>query len=115
MIDKDNDKKEHDLGSWVKRNISPTITLASFITILFGGFFWLENHYASASELAQLEQRFEIKIRSDSLRETNARIWQLEERLQKNPDDITAKEDLRKLKAGKDQIQKELETLQSYK
>lgn len=114
MVDKDNDKSEYGLGSRVKRIISPTITLATFITILFGGFFWLENHYASASELAQLEQRFEIKIRSDSLRETNARIWQLEERLQENPNDITAKEDLKKLKEDKNKTQKELDALQPH-
>lgn len=114
MVDKDNDKSPNDLGSRIKTIISPTIALATFITILFSGFFWLENHYASASELAQLEQRFEIKIRSDSLRETNARIWQLEERLQENPNDITAKEDLRELKADKDKIENELDALKPY-
>jgi len=97
MTDKDKDKSENDVGAYIKKSISPIITLVTFITLVFGGFFWFEKHYASAEEHDQLEQRFEIKIRNDILRETNARVWQLEDRVNDKPDDITAKEEPRRL------------------
>lgn len=105
------DGTKNDIGGWVKRNIAPLITVSTFITIMFGGYFWLEMHYATANELDHLEQRFEIKVRNDILRESNARIWQLEERLKANPKDVTAKEELRKLREEKNRIERELDAL----
>lgn len=107
-----NDRDDNVIASWIKRNVSPLITLAAFITALFGGYFWLDDNYAKSEELAQLEQRFEIKLTSDSIQGINARIWQLEDRLQQKPDDITAKEELRKLKEDKVNLERELENLQ---
>jgi hypothetical protein len=107
-----NDRTENrSLNHWVKSNVAPLVTLTTFITIFFGGFLWIEGRYASAEQLAQLEQRFEMKIRSDSLREIDTRRWQLQDRLEKNPQDQTAKEDLRQLDAEKAQIQRELDSL----
>ena len=99
------------LGGWVKNNVAPLVTLATLFSVLFGAYFWLENHYARAEQVAQLEQRFEIKVTSDFLRETNARIWQLEDRLQAQPDDLTAKEEHRKLKEEKARLERQLEIL----
>jgi len=110
-VSKLNTKNENDIGSWTSRNVSPIVTLVTLITIVFGGYFWLDNHYASAEELTQLETRFEIKVRSDSLRETNSRIWQLEKRLSEMPDDITAQEELSRLKEEKAEIKRELDFL----
>lgn len=112
MPESNNAKEDNAIAEWVKRNVSPLITLAAFITTLFGGYFWLDNNYAKAYELAQLEQRFEIKLTSDSIQGINARIWQLEDRLQQKSDDITAKEELRKLKENKANLERELEKLQ---
>lgn len=106
-----NDESENNFGNFVKNNITPLITLSTFIALVFGFYFWIEARYAIAEELAQLEQRFEIKVRSDILRETNARIWQLEDRLRANPNDVTAQEDLRELKEDKNRIERELKAL----
>lgn len=118
------EKGEKNIGSRINNTIASVITLGTFITIIFGGFFWFEDHYASAAEvteieenfeiqIAELEKRFEIKVKNDILRETQARIWQLDERLQKRPDDITAKEDLKALEEYKKKIQRELDALGS--
>lgn len=112
MTDSNSAKEDNTIVKWVKRNVSPLVTLAAFITTLFGGYFWLDNNYAKAEELAQLERRFEIKLTSDSIQGLNARIWQLEDRLQQKADDITAKEELRKLKENKAKLERELENLQ---
>ena len=112
MTDSNSAKEDNTIVKWVERNVTPLVTLAAFITTLFGGYFWLDNNYAKAVELAQLEQRFEIKLTSDSIQEINARIWQLEDRLQQKADDITAKEELRKLKENKAKLERELENLQ---
>lgn len=112
MTDSNSAKEDNTIVKWVERNVTPLVTLAAFITTLFGGYFWLDNHYAKAEELAQLEQRFEIKLTSDSIQGINARIWQLEDRLQQKADDITAKEELRKLKENKANLERELENLQ---
>ena len=112
MTDSNADKEGKLLGRWVKSNVSPLITLATLITVVFTGFFWLEGHYASAEELAQLETRFEIKINSDLLQSTNTRILQLEDRLQERPDDMTAKEEVRKLKEDKSRLEHKLELLE---
>lgn len=100
------------LATWIKQNIAPLITLAAFISSVFAGYFWLDSRYAKATELAQLEQRFEIKITSDAIQETNARIWQLQDRLQQRPDDLTAKEELRTLQENKNRLEHTLEALQ---
>lgn len=49
---------------------------------------------------------------SDAIQETNARIWQLEDRLQQRPDDLTAKEELRKLQENKSRLEHTLDELQ---
>lgn len=105
-------QKNSALGTWINRNIAPLITLAAFISTLFAGYFWLDSRYAKAAELEQLEQRFEIKMTSDAIRETNARIWQLEDRLQQRPDDLTAKKELRKLQENKNRLEHTLDELQ---
>ena len=112
MTDSNSAKEDNTIVKWVERNVTPLVTLAAFITTLFGGYFWLDNNYAKAEELAQLERRFEIKLTSDSIQGLNARIWQLEDRLQQKADDITAKEELRKLKENKANLERELENLQ---
>jgi hypothetical protein len=112
MTESSGDQEGKTLGQWVKSNVSPLLTLATLITVVFTGYFWLEGHYASAEELAQLETRFEIKINNDLLQSTNTRIWQLEDRLQDRPDDMTAKEELRELKEDKSRLERKLELLE---
>jgi hypothetical protein len=113
MTDGNSDKEGNGFADWVKKGVAPLVTLGALVTALFTGFFWLESHYAKAEQLAQLEQRFEIKVTNDFLRETITRIWQLEDRLQERPDDLTAKEELRKLKEDKAKLERDLVNLES--
>lgn len=99
---------------WVKKNVTPLATLIAFIATIFTGYFWLEGHYAKAEQLKQLEQRFEVKVISDSLRITNERIWQLEDRLEQKPNDLTAKEELRKLKEDKIKFERDIQQFQQH-
>jgi hypothetical protein len=100
------------LSQWVSRNIAPLITVASFIAVLFGGFFWIEGRYAKAQDFRQLDRRLEIKVTGDFLQQTQARIWQLQDRIKTKPDDITAQEELRRLTEEKNRLQNKLDTLE---
>ena len=113
MMDGNRNKEGNGFADWVKKNVAPLVTLGTLITALFTGYFGLEKHYAKAEQLDRLEQRFDIKIKNDFLRETNTRIWQLEDRLEQRPDDRTAKEELRKLKEDKAKLERELERLET--
>ena len=99
------------LAQWIKTNIAPLVTVATFIAVLFGGYAWIDARYAKAEQVSQLERRLDIKTTGDFLQQTQARIWQLEDRLKTNPNDVTAQEELRKLKEEKEQLQKDFDRL----
>ena len=69
------------------------------------------ERYALDEELKATQKQLDIKINSDYLKEIRVRIWTLEERIDKNPDDITAKEELRKLKEEKEEVKEKLRAL----
>ncbi len=96
----------------VARSVAPLVTVATFVALLFGGFFWIDGQYARAQQFRQLEQRFEAKVTSDFLQQTQARIWQLEDRVQQRPNDVTAKEELRRLVEEKKRLEKKLDDLE---
>lgn len=98
-------------AQWIKNNVTPLITMATFTSVLFGGFFWIEGRYAKADQVSQLERRLDIKVKSDFLQQTQSRIWQLEDRLKAQPNDTTATEDLRKLNVEKEELERDLNRL----
>jgi ribosomal protein S15P/S13E len=130
MTDSNGNKEENTIGQWIRKNVSPITTLIVFTASIFGVYFWLENHYAQSEELQLLEQkytkelqllarshrelerRYEIGIRQDHRRYLQERIWQLEDRLEQNPNDITAKRELKKYQEDIKQIDREIDELQ---
>jgi hypothetical protein len=42
--------------------IPSIISLITLISLIFGGYFWLDSHYASAQQVQQIEKRLDYKI-----------------------------------------------------
>ena len=81
--------------------ISTLITIITFIGLIFGFYFWMENRYASTlyaqsvmQHSQQVEQRLDYKIKSDQAKGIQSRIWQLQDRC-KTLCDLTSQEELR--------------------
>ena len=95
-------------------NLNKLLTIlspvATIIVAVFGLYFWVEARYVHVTpefkDLEKrhngLEKRVEQKVKSDHVQQINERIWDLEDRLEKDPSDQTAKEEIRSLKEEKD-------------
>lgn len=80
--------------------------------MIFGGYFWFEKKFALANDVKMLEQRLDYKIISDQVYSIQERIWKLEDRIKANPNDITAKEELRRLLEEKRIANEKLKVMQ---
>jgi hypothetical protein len=92
-------------------------------TVIAGAFalyFWIDTRYAHQKpDFEGLQRRFDIKVKSDALQQTNTRIWQLGDHIAdlqgKGRTDQTAKDDLRRLQEEKKNLDFELTELQKNK
>ncbi len=55
-------------------------TVLTIITLLFGGWFYIDKTKADAATVEKLEQRLDRKILKDDMREIQKRMWTLKER-----------------------------------
>lgn len=95
----------------MKRGLEITVAIVTLVVIIIGGYMFIENRYALRNQLQKIEIRLEMKIISDDRSQTQDRIWDLEDRIKGNPEDITAIEELRKLKEGKKDYEDKLNAL----
>ena len=104
------------ISDWIKKTSAFIAQVGAFLTpfavvisIAFAAYFWADSRYVHKDpDFSVLEQRLDIKIKSDFLQQTNARIWTLEDRLQQTPNDLTANEELRRLREEKKASEAEL-------
>lgn len=77
------------------------VGIVTLLSILFGIYNHFENRYAIKKEIDRqmrlLEKRLDIKIKSDYLKEMQKKIWDLEDIIEDNPNDETAKKQLKRL------------------
>lgn len=85
-------------------------TILGFIGTLAGGVFWVDDRYAKASEVEQLEERLTLAELKDQLRLALEEYHFLKSQSRKYPDDEDIKEELAEAKETvkdlKDQIKK---------
>jgi hypothetical protein len=95
---------------WDKiREFSGAITsVLILIGAIFGGYFYIEHRFALADELEKTKQRLDQKISQDRSNWIQERLWKMEDRLQERKPTDLEKEEIRKLKFEKDQIDKDL-------
>jgi len=69
------------------------------------------ERYALCADVSKIEQKYDYKFKVIEIKGVNERIWQLEDRLKKNPNDKSAQEELKKLKEDKAIMNEELKQL----
>jgi len=95
----------------MKPGLEITVAIVTLVVIIIGGYMFIENRYALRNQLQKIEIRLEMKIIRDDRSQTQDRIWDLEDRIKENPENITAIEELRKLKEDKKDYADKLNTL----
>ncbi len=106
----------------MKNIIGIVASFTSVIVIIIGAYVYIENRYALKNQLQQIEnslnskalrieKKLEIKILSDDISQIQDRIWVLQDRIDRNPDDLTAKEQHRELNTKKLDLMNKLKTL----
>jgi len=104
------DQKEKGMNP--NKIIAALTPIATLVVAIFGLYFWVDGHYVHLTpEFKSLEKRFEVKEKSDYIREINTRIWSLEDELKKNPSNQAAEGELRRLKEDKTTAEAELAAL----
>jgi hypothetical protein len=108
------DTTKKGVGKWINDNVAPLVTLLTLIGLVFGGYLFFESRYVKAEDLhkletkfAQLDCRLDLKIRNDVIDQTQKRVWDLQDRLEKNPNDTTVKGDLRELEQKLEQLKQQ--------
>ncbi len=84
-------------------------TVLSMIGVIFGGYFYIDYRYALAEELEKTKFRLEQKILMDRVNWIQERLWKMEDRHEERKPTDLEKEEIRKLKLEKDQIEKSME------
>ena len=75
---------------------------AVVLVVAFGGYFWVDARYVHKSpDFVLLGKRLDLKIASYYVQQINARVWTLEDRLTKNPNDQSTNDELRRLREDK--------------
>lgn len=89
------------------------IGLIAFVSIIFSVYFFIDNKYAKAGEVRQLEQRFEHKITTDALKSTQNRLWQLEDKYGRDIDKVRDSDVRKEMKELREEIEMQKEKLKS--
>lgn len=92
----------------MKKILDVIISSLVILGALWGAYQYFEHRYASAEDVAQIEQRLDYKIVSDKYYSTQERIWKIHDRCGKNPTDPTVKEQLRTLELQLEELKTEL-------
>ncbi len=90
-------------------------TIIAILTILafaFGGFFWIDAHYASCEDVKKIEKRLDYKILSDQLQSIQQRIWTIKDRFEGKKMDTTTKEEYQKLESDKEHVSNKIKALE---
>ena len=89
--------------------------MLAIIGVAFGAYFHFENKFFTIAgaeevkkEVSLISKRLDEKIQGDRFKTVEERIWRVEERMEKRKLTDLEKEELRKLKAEKEDLSKSL-------
>jgi predicted phage-related endonuclease len=91
--------------------IEKIISIVVLLSFAFGTYFFIDNRYASADSVKQVEQRLDYKINSDQRDQIQNQMWKLEDRykdVDKMPKDV--KDNYRDLQNRKQKLDESLKT-----
>jgi hypothetical protein len=76
--------------------IAKLVAILTLLALVFGGFFWLDGHYAKCAEVKTLEKRVNLFEANTVLNTKQSRLWAYEDRYGTDPakvsDPITRQE-----------------------
>jgi len=94
------------------RNLILAITtILGFIGTISAGVFWVDDRYAKASTLAQLEERLTLSELNDQLRTAQEELFFLRSQARKYPDDLDVAYQLEEAKAVVKEIKDKIKKL----
>ena len=96
----------------MKEKLTFIIAILTIISIVFGGFFWIEGRYALSEELKKVQQRLDYKILNDQFQAISEIIWKIKDRVGENPKNQTIKEELQKLESDKESLRIKIESME---
>jgi hypothetical protein len=87
--------------------------LAGIIAICFSAYFFIDNRYALAQKVNQIEQRLDYKILSDRLDAVYERIWKFDDRYAGNEDKMPVydRDEYRRLNSERQKIMEKMKAL----
>jgi hypothetical protein len=97
---------------YVKSRVELYVGIFTIIGMIFGAPYFLDQHYAKASDLNATNSRLEQKILEDRYEALNGHIWSIQEHfknINKAPDEI--RKELSDLKDKKDRVKNRLDQL----
>lgn len=77
--------------------IQHAIALLALVSMLFGGYFYVDSRYALAGDVKNLSERLENKIIEDKLSNIQQRIWKIDDRYEEKIMPDSVKEEYRQL------------------
>jgi septal ring factor EnvC (AmiA/AmiB activator) len=92
--------------------IEKIISIVVLLSFAFGTYFFIDNRYALAENVNQIEKRLDQKISSDRYSQTQQRIWTLDDRYKdKTKMPKSVQEEYRELQDQKQKLQDELKSM----
>lgn len=98
------------------------ISLLTFVGIIFGAYFYIDNRYAKSEELKQtnksveeVKKRFEYKITQDALEAAEQRTYRIETAYDNKKMPDTVKEEYDGLKIKQDTLKRTLDKMETIK
>lgn len=95
----------------MKKLIEGILAVAAVMGIFWGGYRFIDNTFAKAAEMEQLEQRLDHKILSDQLYEAQKRVWTLDDRYSGKKMPESVKEEYRALAKKIEELEQKLKSL----
>ena len=86
--------------------------VAALISIVFGGYFFIENRYTLQTAFNKLEQRVSIEELNRQLRQAEEEAAYYRKLLRKYPDDDTIKEKLKKAEKRVAELEEKIKELE---
>ena len=86
-----------NIGGIMSKLIQHAIALLALVSMLFGGYFYVDSRYALAGDVKNLSERLENKIIEDKLSNIQQRIWKIDDRYEEKIMPDSVKEEYRQL------------------
>lgn len=97
--------------------IEKILVIISLVGVVFSVYFYNENRYAYAIDLAMLDNRLQYKIQADQLNNTKEQYWNMQERFGDNCEDCNEekKKEMKELKEEMDDLKENIRILKEKK